>query len=222
MADKKISELVEETVVAFDDEIAIHDKSAGTTEKMTRSNFIGSADIFMGSGLGIKWSITGTGIFGGAASILLNAQNGMFLVVDNETKLVTVTGGFFSGGLINSTGVHLKQTKKLVLNDDNGDTTYIHEVSDDYAQIVVGDAIGLSLQEGATDATEVNVVPGALNVIANDATDGFLYIPETATGAPTGTPTAYAGKAAMCFDPANKKLYVYNTDVSAWESTTLS
>jgi len=100
---------------------------------------------------------------------------------------------------------------------DGGSNTYIHEVSADYMQLMAGAAIGLHLQEGATNATEVNVVPGALNVLANDTVDGFLYIPETATAAPSGTPTAYTGKAAICYDPANKVLYVYNTDDTEWD-----
>ena len=56
----------------------------------------------------------------------------------------------------------------------------------------------------------------------DNATVGFLYIPETTSSAPTGTPTSYVGKAAICFDPANKVLYVYNTDATAWEGVTVA
>lgn len=147
---------------------------------------------------------------------------------DNTTLVNRPMIGFRNNGVFklqfdNNGSIGMLATQKLFLDGIQATGhTYITEVSADYFRVVVGNAIGLGLQEGATDATEVNVIPGALNTLANDATDGFLYIPETATGAPTGTPTAYTGKAAMCFDPANKNLYVYNTDASAWESVTLA
>lgn len=43
-----------------------------------------------------------------------------------------------------------------------------------------------------------NIVCGALAALANNATDGFLYVPQTTSNIPTGVPTTYTGKAAMC------------------------
>lgn len=43
-----------------------------------------------------------------------------------------------------------------------------------------------------------NIVCGALAALANNANDGFLYVPQTSSNIPTGTPTTYTGKAAMC------------------------
>jgi hypothetical protein len=48
-------------------------------------------------------------------------------------------------------------------------------------------------------------------------TDGFFYIP-AAAGAPTGTPTAIAGRVPMYYDTTNNEFYVYNT---AWKKVAL-
>jgi hypothetical protein len=45
--------------------------------------------------------------------------------------------------------------------------------------------------------------------IATDAADGFLYVP-TCAGTPTGTPTAYTGRAPIVVDTTNHKLYFYS------------
>jgi len=55
--------------------------------------------------------------------------------------------------------------------------------------------------------------------LADAATDGFLYIPTTTAGAPSGTPTSYSGRVPMVYDDTNNKLYIYN---SSWKSVTLS
>lgn len=72
-----------------------------------------------------------------------------------------------------------------------------------------------------TDKFEVdaddNVVVGVA-VLANAATDGFLYIP-TVAGPPTGTPTTKTGTVAMVYDTTNDELYVYN---AAWVKVTLA
>lgn len=63
-----------------------------------------------------------------------------------------------------------------------------------------------------------NVVVGEAAALATNATDGFLYIPRCA-GTPTGTPTSKTGKVAFVYDSTNDKLYVYDTDASAWKGT---
>ncbi|WP_428411997.1 hypothetical protein [Pararhizobium sp.] len=60
-----------------------------------------------------------------------------------------------------------------------------------------------------------NVVVGTAQ-LADNATDGFLYIPGTTGGTPTGTPTAYAGRHPLVVDDTNQHLYIY--DGSAWFS----
>lgn len=49
-------------------------------------------------------------------------------------------------------------------------------------------------------------------------TNGFFYIP-AAAGAPTGVPTAVAGRVPMYYDTTNNKFYVYN---GAWKSVVLT
>jgi hypothetical protein len=58
-----------------------------------------------------------------------------------------------------------------------------------------------------------NIIIGT-GQLANAATDGFVYIPGTTSGAPSGVPTAYAGRHPMVFDDTNKKLSIH--DGSAW------
>lgn len=59
-----------------------------------------------------------------------------------------------------------------------------------------------------------NVVPGKA-ALATSATDGFLYLP-TCAGPPTGTPTAYAGRAAVVYDTSGHKIWIYD---GAWKAT---
>ena len=49
-------------------------------------------------------------------------------------------------------------------------------------------------------------------------TDGFFYIP-SASGAPTGVPTAYASRVPMYYDASGEALYVYN---GAWKKVSFA
>jgi hypothetical protein len=54
-------------------------------------------------------------------------------------------------------------------------------------------------------------------ILAQNATDGFIFIPRINTGAPSGTPTAIAaGNVAMCYDVTNNTLEIYNG--SGWRT----
>lgn len=55
--------------------------------------------------------------------------------------------------------------------------------------------------------------------LADTATDGFVYIPTTTGGAPTGTPTAKAGMVALIYDDTNNDFYIYN---GAWKKVALA
>ena len=91
----------------------------------------------------------------------------------------------------------------------------MHEQSGDDLQFVIGAQRGFKLEE---IGTEVNVVCGVANVLATNATNGFLYIP-TQAGPPVGTPTTQTGKVAMSYDTTNEALYVFN---GGWVSVTLA
>lgn len=60
----------------------------------------------------------------------------------------------------------------------------------------------------ATSAIAASLVVGKA-VLANAATDGFLYLP-TVAGAPTGTPTAETGTVPFVYDSTNNKLYAFS------------
>jgi hypothetical protein len=70
-----------------------------------------------------------------------------------------------------------------------------------------------------TITAEKNIAIGA-GQVANNATDGFLYIPTTTSGAPTGTPTVISGLAPMVVDDTNSKLYI--NIGGTWKSVTLT
>lgn len=55
-------------------------------------------------------------------------------------------------------------------------------------------------------------------VLANAATDGFLYVP-TVAGTPTGVPTARIGTTATVYDTTANKLWIYN---GAWRGVVLA
>lgn len=72
-----------------------------------------------------------------------------------------------------------------------------------------------------TDGTERLRLDASGNVIvgktalSTSATAGFLYIPST-PGVPTGTPTAYTGRAALTVDTTNNRMYAYDPVDATW------
>jgi len=172
-----------------------------------------------------------------ANNIELDAAN--FISFDGATGAQKITGSAtvitfdaLSGGYIWKLGV----TDHLTLSDNGlellalafsvdagrginlsgrAGNSSLQEQSADDVELKVGGQIGLKLEEFAT---EVNLVCGAINALATNTTDGFLYIP-TSAGAPTGVPTAYTGKVALEFDTTNNDLYIYD---GAWIKVALA
>lgn len=103
--------------------------------------------------------------------------------------------------------------KRLEFGTGAGDTFIIETGGADDLLTTVGGQNAIRLQE---IGTEVNTVFGALNFLAINSPDGFLYIPTT-QGTPTGTPTAYTGKSAFLYDETNNKLYVRDVGEGIWK-----
>ncbi|NBW18375.1 MAG: hypothetical protein EBR82_61410, partial [Caulobacteraceae bacterium] len=68
------------------------------------------------------------------------------------------------------------------------------------------------------DATNRNIIMTSGTTGMTTMTDGFFYIP-AAAGAPTGVPTAIAGRVPMYYDTTNNNFYVYN---GAWKKVLLA
>ena len=62
-----------------------------------------------------------------------------------------------------------------------------------------------------------NIVPGTA-ALATAATNGFTLM-QTCPGTPSGTPTAYAGRAQQIYDTANNIIYIWNPVALAWKKT---
>ena len=154
----------------------------------------------------------------------LKGKNPDNIVFNNQAN--TYTGG---GTQAFSGNISVPTNTKVLFDGITGHTRII-EIQDNDLRFIVGNQSMFRIDKD-TQLTEVvagslltalNTVCGARVAIADNATDGFLYIPETDSGTPTGTPTAFTGKAAMCFDPANKTLFIFNTDASVWEGVVVS
>jgi hypothetical protein len=84
--------------------------------------------------------------------------------------------------------------------------------------------LGFFTSNAAGSATEGMRIDKGQNVIIgtaallSTATDGFLLL-TTCPGAPTGTPTAYAGRAQVVYDTTNNKFWAWNG--SAWKGVAL-
>lgn len=87
------------------------------------------------------------------------------------------------------------------------------------SSLILNGVIGTASGSGAQITTSAITVAGALsgqvpnvvigsNAISSTATDGFLYIP-TCAGAPTGTPTTFAGRIPMIYDTTNDQFWFY-------------
>jgi hypothetical protein len=62
---------------------------------------------------------------------------------------------------------------------------------------------------GAADLIVTRNLVVNTGALATNATTGFLYVP-TCPGTPTGTPTAFSGRAPIVINSTNNKLYFYS------------
>lgn len=198
LADLKLSEITVSTTVADGDLLYL--SAVGDLDRaMTRADLVGSETLTMESGKDIILVATDSIIFDGVGGHTSIAE-----VSDNKVDIIT--GGSASLGIaVLDVGIRNGASFFFDGTALTGNTL-IHQESSDDLEIITGGQIAHKMEE---IGTEVNNVFGALNVLSNTATDGFVYIP-TVAGVPTGVPTAYTGKVAIQFDTTNNDLYVYD------------
>jgi hypothetical protein len=114
--------------------------------------------------------------------------------------------------LLNNGNLIMRDGSNLYLDGTDGTNrlnvgdTYLAHIAADDTQWVVGGQTGIRLTESGT---EVDVICGAGNALATNATVGFLYVPSCA-GTPTGTPLGKTGKIPIVVDSTNHKMYFYS------------
>jgi hypothetical protein len=116
-------------------------------------------------------------------------------------------------------------------------TQRLHLVGGNYRQNDATNSFGFEMQNGTGTSRLVTISGGSAfaiqtgnngvdylnldgngsvtigsNVVATNATNGFLYVP-TCAGTPTGTPTAKSGYAPIVVNTTNNKLYFYSSGV---------
>ncbi len=131
---------------------------------------------------------------------------------------------FFAGalgiGAAAPGGVHLylsASEPNLRINSSGSSKQYSIGVGSTGGRFYVFDNTANIERWTITSAGSVIIGAGQL---ADNATDGFLYIPGTTSGAPTGTPTTQSGRHPIVVDDTNNRLYVWNG--SAWKYATLN
>lgn len=83
---------------------------------------------------------------------------------------------------------------------------------------IAAESSDLTLTTGGTERMRVTSTGNIHGTSGTTAmTDGFFYIP-SAAGAPSGVPTAIAGRVPMYYDSTNNNFYVYN---GAWKKVLL-
>lgn len=111
----------------------------------------------------------------------------------------------------------------MQINSNVDEANVIGDTSKSQWKLILGatlDTFSVRRSPAGVSYTEKTLltVDGAGNVVVGSAallttgTAGFLYIPSCA-GAPTGVPTAYAGRIPIIYDSTNDALYAYN---GAW------
>ena len=174
-------------------------------------------------------TVTGTATMNGAVTVNNSAfthtassvQHSVISTSGNMNCTYDATGqAIFSlqatGNVTNS--LNAGDSTSVVLESFNGDAAITFQgpvvfwaLGRDYS--VSGEPFKLSASAtlGTNDVfiadQSKNFVIGSAQ-LANSATDGFLYIPGTTSGMPTGIPTAYSGRHPIVVDDTNNRLCV--------------
>lgn len=155
----------------------------------------------------------GIGTTSPAAQLTVNGSGGIFSATGyNYATISTLTSSadaVFGGGMIADTGVS-SQVKKTTADPAH---MIRMQISDGIAfHTNFTGAAGTSFARTANQRMSIDVNGNVVintAAVATTATNGFLYVPGCA-GAPTGVPTAYAGRVPIVVDTTNNKLYFYS------------
>lgn len=137
------------------------------------------------------------------------AANNGFLLTGSTTKehyyRAINTGGDLIFGVESSTGASIFASSSAY-------ASVIGSNSNTHLQFASNGSLRCTITSAGS------FVMGTAAGLATTATDGFLYI-AAGTGAPTGVPTAFAGRVPLYIDSTNNFLYIYNG--GAWKKTTV-
>lgn len=205
---------------------------ATSTAATPRVRFVTSAETTLGTGAESPWIRFGGNSSGSTVSrqwntgsLTLQRENIFvgptyaFVGASTLTDAITVDVGTPTAGtnatITRSTGLRVKPAAAAH-----------HGIWVDGTISYTGDALALG-QSGAKivrfvgSGGTLNAVLKADGALASNATDGFTYLPEyAATGAPSGTPTAYTGAEPIVFqkDTINAVYDLWTYSNSAWRS----
>lgn len=192
------------------------DNSDADSLKISASDTLGTTDRLRILPSGIT-AISGTlgidstgGLFNTAETFTARASTGPFVAsfqaLEND-PLASATVGIVNhaGGGDPVLTIGLTATQFYTLGVDNS--------ASDSFKISRGGALGTT--DSLILPTTGSVIAGHEATLAQNATDGFLYIPLIADD-PSGTPTAVTGKSAIAVDDTNDELKFYSS--GAWHT----
>ena len=118
--------------------------------------------------------------------------------------------------------VYNASTPTISLWNSSNFTRFSTNTNDCFVDVGLGGTAGALIFRRSSSATESARIDSNGNIYGTSGTtgmtNGFFYIP-AAAGAPTGVPTAVAGRVPMYYDTTNNQFYVYN---GAWKKVTLA
>lgn len=207
----EIFNLPVETSIASGDLIPIFDVSAGQIRKITQANLTAGVGVTDHGGLTGLDDDDHSAVYPGYAQTETITGQWTFALTGGGTVLYnfsnTMDGGSESVGIrLNASAGDLRLRAYAASHALFADSVHVGSDNASGGMFLGGNdpANGCMILDESG-----NVVIG-LAQLADNATDGFLYIPGTTSGIPSGTPTTYSGRHPLVFDDTNNKLYIYD------------
>lgn len=210
--------------------VALHNLNANEYRlKLTSANFNANGN-WLGLGLGFSNNYLKAAIIAEAKDanaradlhFALNAAASSANASIADSRMVITYGGNVGIGTASPAAkFHVKDaTNRNIIMTSGTTGMKITSITDASAEADIG--VQGNTVQFLTGGTERARITSAGNVHAASGTttmtDGFFYIP-AAAGAPTGVPTAIAGRVPMYYDTTNNNFYVYN---GAWKKVLLA